>query len=151
MLSQIIIARELDDSFCEFLCRTCLNMPTCITRHEFPQCRQIADYHRSAESHSFNWFDRSHQSADRLILARDDDSVERQLVFDCFSCRYATDEHSILTEMFSLLSESGQCDAVAGDEKPDVDTLGTGKRNGVDETVEPLIADYRSRGSDPDA
>src|SRR5699024_7531370 len=81
-LSRTIIAGQLRKDRGQFSRSLWSHAHPCRLRHEFAQGRKVGDDNRSGQPHGLDGLDRSDQTADRLVLPRDNDSVERQLILN---------------------------------------------------------------------
>src|SRR5699024_11354335 len=98
-----------------------------------------------------NGLDRSDQTTYRLILPRDNDSVERQLILNRLPLRHPSGEDRVVTEHSGPFTQLRQSDTVAGDEASQVRALPAGEDDSVNQVVEAFVADDRGRGSDTGA
>src|SRR5699024_6787525 len=85
-------------------------------RNQFPQSREVGDDDRSCQPHGFNGLDRSDQTTYRLILPRDNDSVERELILNRLPLRHPSGEDRVVAEHSGSFTQLRQSDTVSGDE-----------------------------------
>src|SRR5699024_559618 len=115
-LSRTIIAGQLRKGRGQFSRSLWSHAYSYRMRNEFPQGREVGDDDRSGQPHGLNGLDRGDQSAYRLVLPRDNDSVERQLILNRLGLGDTPGENRLVAEHGRAFPQFGQSDAVPGDE-----------------------------------